>query len=198
MKRIILPLALAIMALPAAALAGTWDIDPVHSSVGFQIRHMFSRVNGSFTEYSGTINYDPDNPENLSIEVVILAASITTNNEKRDGHLRSEEFFWVEEHPEITFKSTKVTKKGDMLMIEGLLTMRGKENPAVLEAEFLGSGMDAWGNNRGGFSATTKVDRKKWGITYNKTLDKGGALLGDEVTITLEISAVLQVEESEE
>jgi polyisoprenoid-binding protein YceI len=198
MKRIILPLALAIMALPAVALAGTWNIDPVHSSVGFQIRHMFSKVNGSFTEYSGTISYDPDNPENSSIEVVIVAASITTNNEKRDGHLQSEEFFWVEENPEITFKSTKVTQKGDMHMNEGLLTMRGKENPAVLEAEFLGSGMDAWGNNRGGFSATTKVDRKEWGITYNKTLDKGGALLGDEVTITLEISALLQVEESEE
>jgi polyisoprenoid-binding protein YceI len=198
MKRIILPLALAIMALPAVALAGTWNIDSVHSSVGFQIRHMFSKVNGNFAEYSGTIQYDAENPENSTVEVVIVAASINTNNEKRDGHLQAEDFFWVEENPEITFKSTKVTRKDDMLMVEGLLSMRGKENPVVLEAEFLGSGADAWGNNRGGFSASTKVDRKEWDINYNKTLDKGGALLGDEVTITLEISAVLEVEDAEE
>ena len=198
MKRIILPLALAIMVLPAIALAGTWNIDPVHSSVGFQVRHMFSKVNGNFAEYSGTIHSDPDNLQNSSVEVVIAAASVNTNNEKRDGHLQGEDFFWVEKNPEITFKSTKVTRKGDMLMVEGLLTMRGKENPVVLEAEFLGSGADAWGNNRGGFSATTKVDRKEWDITYNKTLDKGGALLGDEVTITLEISAVLETEDAGE
>jgi polyisoprenoid-binding protein YceI len=198
MKRIILPLVLAIMALPAVALAGTWNIDSVHSSVGFQIRHMFSKVNGSFTEYSGTINYDPDDLENSSVEVVIAAASVNTNNEKRDGHLQGEDFFWVEKNPEITFKSTKVTKNGDALLIEGLLSMRGKENPVVLEAEFLGSGTDAWGNNRGGFTATTKVDRKEWDIVYNKALDKGGALLGDDVTITLEISAVLKTDETGE
>lgn len=198
MQRLILTLALAVLALPGVALAETWDIDPVHSSVGFQIRHMFTKVNGQFTEFSGTIQYDPENPEKSTVEVVITVASINTNDEKRDGHLKSEDFFWAEKNPEITFKSTKITKKDDMLVIEGLLTMRGKENPVVLEAEFLGSGVDAWGMNRAGFTATTTVNRKDWGISFNKVLDSGGALLGEDVTINIEISAVLQVEESEE
>jgi polyisoprenoid-binding protein YceI len=192
MKRLILAFVVLAAVLPAVALAGTWNIDPVHSSVGFKIRHFFTKVGGTFTDYAGTIEFDPENPEAAKVKITIQAASINTNNEKRDGHLQSEDFFWVEKNPELTFRSTKVTKKGDGFLVEGLLTMRGVEKTVVLEAEFLGAGPDGWGGTRAGFTASTKVNRKDWGINWNKTLDQGGTVLSDDVTINLEIESILQ------
>jgi len=200
MKRLVPASILIALALPGIALAGAWKIDPAHSSVGFKIRHFFSKVPGAFTEFGGTIEFDPEKPEEAKVEVVIQAASIDTDHEKRDGHLRSEDFFWAEEHPEITFTSTAVKageEKGTYL-IEGLLSMRGVEKPVTLKAEFLGAGPDAWGGTRAGFTAAAEINRKEWNIEWNQVLDQGGAMLGDDVAINLEIEAVLQKEESGE
>jgi len=199
MRRLIATLiAAAVLALPLAAGAATWDIDPGHSGVEFKIRHFFSKVPGSFTDYSGTIEFDPENPLASSVEVIIQTASVNTNDEKRDGHLQSPDFFNVEEFPEMTFKSTKVKKgKGDLLLIEGVLTMLGVEKPVTLEGEFFGSGPDAWGGTRAGFSATTTINRKDFGMEWNKAMDKGGAILGEDVAISIEIEAVLHVKEVE-
>jgi polyisoprenoid-binding protein YceI len=163
--------------------------------VGFKVRHFFSNVPGQFNTFEGKISFDPEQPEAGSVEVLIQASSVDTNNEKRDGHLQSQDFFWVEKHPELTFKSTKVEAKDDgSLHVTGMLGMRGVENEVVLEGEFLGAGPDGWGGTRAGFTASTKVNRKDWGIEWNKALDQGGAVLGDEVTIQLDIEAVLQTE----
>ncbi|NNF06092.1 MAG: polyisoprenoid-binding protein, partial [Candidatus Eisenbacteria bacterium] len=193
MKRILGTLiALSILVTPVVASASDWAIDASHSTVGFKVRHFFTKVGGNFGEYSGTITYDPKHPEKASVEVTINAASINTNHEKRDGHLKSEDFFFVESHPEITFKSNKVEKKDDVLHVHGDLTMRGVTKPVVLKTEFLGAGPDGWGGTRAGFTATTKINRKDFGINWNKALDQGGAVLGDDVAITLDIEAVLE------
>jgi len=128
----------------------------------------------------------------------IQAASVDTDNERRDGHLQSEDFFFVEQHPEITFTSTGVTPTEDGLRVEGLLKMRGIEKPVVLETTFLGAGPDSWGGTRAGFSASTTINRKEWDINWNKALDQGGAMLGDDVAIVLDVEAVLAQEESVE
>ncbi len=199
MKRVLTSALLAAVLLtPTLAVAATWNVDPSHSAVTFKVRHFFSKVPGQFTTFSGVIEFDPEKPEAASVNVTIDAASINTNNEKRDGHLQSEDFFWVEKHPELTFKSTKVEAKGDRLHITGMLSMRGVEKEVVLEAEFLGAGPDAWGGTRAGFTATTTVNRKDFGIEWNKILDKGGSMLGDDVAISLEIEATLHTEETGE
>jgi len=194
MKRLLIAFsALSLLLLPVAGLAATWEIDPSHSNVGFKVRHFFSNVPGQFTEFEGTIAFDPEQPEAGSVEVLIQASSVDTDNEKRDGHLQSEDFFWVEKHPELSFRSSRVEAKDDgSLLVTGLLSMRGVEKEVVLEAEFLGAGPDGWGGTRAGFTASTQVNRKDWGIEWNKALDHGGAMLGDDVTIQLDIEAVLQ------
>ena len=189
MKRLMSLVVASMFLVPAAAEAATWEIDPSHSNVQFKVRHFFTKVGGEFNTFSGTIEFDPKKPENLSVAVTIDPASVDTNNEKRDWHLRSEDFFWVEEHPEMTFTSTKATQKDGKLWVEGMLNMRGVEKPVTLEAEFLGAGPDAWGGTRAGFTATGKLNRKDFGINWNKTLDTG-AMLGDEVEIILEIEAI--------
>lgn len=198
MKRLVLMFAIAGMpVLPALASAATWNIDTVHSSLGFKVRHFFSKTPGTFTDWKGTIAFDPENPTAAVIDVTIAAASIDTQNEKRDNHLRGEDFFWTENHPQLAFKSTRVEESGDGYLVHGLLTMRGVEKPVVLQAQFLGSGPDGWGGTRAGFTATTTVDRKEWGINWNKALDHGGAVLGDDVEITLDVEAVRAPEQTE-
>jgi polyisoprenoid-binding protein YceI len=197
MKQFLLSLAaVAVLLAPAAAFAGTWDIDAVHSAVGFKVRHFFTKVPGQFNQFSGTIHFDPENPEKSTVEVTIDASSIDTDNEKRDNHLRSGDFFAVEKHPEITFKSTEVRKNDDGYEVDGILTIRGIEKAVTLQAEFLGAGPDGSGGTRAGFTATTTIDRKEFGVNWNKTLDHGGALLGDEVAINLDVEAVKKKEES--
>ncbi len=194
MRRFAAAFAVALsLALASASQAAptTWTIDPNHSQVGFSIRHFFSKVPGSFTKYSGTIVYDAQKPASSSVKAEIQATSITTNNEKRDNHLRSEDFFFVEKYPTITFESTKVTPVGDgKLMVEGNLTMRGVTKPATLDVTFLGAGPSFAGEQRAGFEAVTKVNRKDFNILWNKALDQGGTMLGDDVEIRIGVEGV--------
>lgn len=177
----------------ASAAPTTWTIDPNHSTVGFSIRHFFGKVPGSFTKFSGSVVYDPQKLEASSATVEIDASSINTNNSMRDGDLKGESFFYVEKYPTIKFVSTKVTKTGDSgLSVEGNLTMRGVTKPVTLAVTFLGSGPGLNGEMRAGFDAMTKIDRKDYGILWNKTLDQGGTMLGDDVNITIGIEGVVR------
>ena len=181
-----------LLVLPALAQAATWKIDPNHSSTRFEIRHLFSKVQGDFTQFSGTLEYDPANPTASKVETKIVASSINTNNEHRDNDLKSENFFDVTKYPEISFTSTKVEKVEKGLKVTGDLTTHGVTKPTVLEVEILGTGPHPMikGGQVAGFSAHTKINRQDFGITWNKTLDSGGTLLGDDVDITLNIEAV--------
>jgi polyisoprenoid-binding protein YceI len=178
------------VSLPVAALAGTYKVDPQHSSVTFSIRHLFSKVNGRFDKFQGTINVDPANPTTAKAEGSIDVASINTNVEKRDNHLRSKDFFDVEKYPKITFVSTKVTdvdaeKKTGKL--HGKLKIHGVEKDVVLDVAYLGEGSDPWGNKKAGFTATTTINRKDFGLNWNETLETGGVLVGDEVQIEIAV-----------
>lgn len=180
-------------ATAASAAPATWTIDPSHSEVGFSIRHFFSKVPGTFDKFSGSVVYDPQKPENSSVKVDIDAVSINTKNEKRDNHLRSEDFFDVAKFPTLTFVSTKVTAAGEnKLKVVGNLTMHGVTKPVTLDVTFLGAGPSREGEQRSGFEATAKLDRKDFGILWNKTLDQGGTMLGDDVDIKLGVEGVIR------
>lgn len=172
----------------------TWAIDTSHSSVTFSVRHMMiSNVRGEFSRFSGTATFDAAAPDRSSVEVEIDLASIDTHEEKRDAHLRSADFFDVEKHPKMTFRSTSVKKAGDGLEVHGDLTIRGTTRPVVLAVEGPSSEhADPWGNARIGASATTKIKRSEFGITWNNALEAGGVLVGDEVKISLDVSLVKQ------
>jgi len=198
-KRISVALALALVSLATAAPAAplTFNIDRSHSQVGFSIRHFFSKVPGQFKDFHGTIVMDANAPAASSVDVTIQTASISTDNERRDTHLRSADFFAADSFPTLTFKSTKVAPAGkDRYQLTGDLTMRGVTRPVVLDVEFLGMGPIAMGGQsmgtKAGFEATTTVNRQDFGITWNKNLDQGGAMLGDDVTVNLHIEANLQ------
>jgi polyisoprenoid-binding protein YceI len=174
----------------ASALATEWTIDPTHSNVGFTARHMVSKVSGEFKEYSGEFNFDEKKPSEGKANFSINAKSINTNNEKRDEHLRSEDFFHTEKCPTITFESKKVTAASkNMGKITGDLTMRCVTKPVTLDVEYGGSVKDPWGNLRSGFTLTGKVNRKDFSINWNKALDHGGVMLGDEIALNINIEA---------
>jgi polyisoprenoid-binding protein YceI len=171
----------------------TYAIDPAHSEVGFAVRHlMISKIRGNFTGFSGPVTLGPDGDIPTSIEGVVDAASIATREEKRDGHLRSADFFDVENHPKLTFKSTSITGSGSDFTVVGDLTIRGTTKSVTLKGEVGGHTTDPWGNDRVGFSATTRINRKDFAVSFNQALETGGVMVSDEVDITLEISAVLQ------
>jgi polyisoprenoid-binding protein YceI len=173
-------------------VAGTWTIDPVHSEVGFVVRHlMVSKVKGKFTTFSGAITV-ADNPLDSKVEATIEAASISTGDDSRDGHLRTSDFFETEKHPNLEFRSTSVEPKGSDFVVAGELTIRGVTKPVVLALEFNGVGPDPWGGTRAGFSATTEISRKDFGMEFNMPLEGGGVVVGDKVQITLEIEAIKQ------
>lgn len=176
-----------ITALPAAA--ETWNVDTSHSVLTFKVRHMLANAGGEFKEWSGTVVAGDDLTKG-SVEISIDAASIDTDNADRDNHLRSADFFDVEKYPTIDFKSTKIEKKGDEYVLHGDLTMRGVTQKVEIPFEFLGTATDPWGNLRAGFSGSTEINRKDYGIVWNKGLDQGGFILGDTVKIDLEINAV--------
>jgi polyisoprenoid-binding protein YceI len=181
-------LTLAVVALPAHAAPTTYTIDKSHSDVGFQVRHLVSKVRGSFGDFSGTIVMDKDKAENSSVEFVVKAASINTDNEKRDQHLRSPDFFDVEKNPDITFKSTKVTGGANgQYQVAGKLTMRGVTKDVTLPVTFLGEATDPWGNVKAGFETSTDLNRKDYGINWNAALDKGGFLLEDVVNVQISL-----------
>lgn len=175
----------------AAAAPVRWQIDASHSELTFRIRHLVSRVNGSFNTWSGTIVADPESLAGGSVSVDIQTASIDTNNERRDTHLRSADFFDAPNHPAITFRSTRVVANGRDLQVHGNLTMRGVTKPVVLEGRMLDVGGTA-GRRRIGFEAQTQINRMDYGVTWNRAAEGGGAVLGDEVTITIAIEAVEQ------
>ena len=200
MKHVLRPalaaLALLVAASSAFAAPAKFTIDKAHTEVGFDVRHFFTKVHGRFNDFSGTIVFDETDPSKISVEATAVTASISTDNEKRDGHLRSADFFDAEKNPAITFKSSKVTPSGkNKYKIAGDFTMRGVTKPVVFDAEFLGAGATGMGT-KAGFAATTVVNRKDFGIVWNKALDNGGMMLGEEVTITLNVEANQVVEEA--
>ncbi len=177
--------------LTSASWADTYKVDKDHTSVSFKIRHIFSNVQGSFRDFDGTIEYDPAKPETWSASGTIQVASIDTNVPERDKHLKSKDFFGAEKFPVITFKTTKVVSStAESAKVEGVLTMHGVEKPVVLDVEIHGVGKDPWGNVRAGFTATTKINRKDFGIIYNQVLDKGQLMIGEEVSITIELEGI--------
>lgn len=181
----------------------TWKIDPAHTLVEFSARHMMiTRVRGRFAEVDGEIHIDEENPDASQVEVRIDAASIDTRNDDRDTHLRSEDFLHVEKHPEIVFRSKRIDgahrEPGDTFKVVGDLTIRGTTREVVLNAKFEGTGQDPWGGRRAGFSATTEVDRREFGLTWNQALETGGVLVGNTVKIELQVQVVEQSPEEED
>jgi polyisoprenoid-binding protein YceI len=180
-----------IQAPVSAAAPVRWQIDATHSELTFRIRHLVSRVRGQFNTWSGTITADPAGLAGGSVSVDIQTASIDTNNERRDTHLRSADFFDAENHPTITFRSTRVEANGRDLRVHGDLTIRGVTKAVVLEGQMLEVGGTA-GRRRIGFEAETQIDRMDYGVAWNRAAEGGGAVLGDEVTISIAIEAVEQ------
>jgi polyisoprenoid-binding protein YceI len=171
----------------------TWNIDPVHSAAEFKIRHlMISNVKGTFPKISGVLTLDEANPANSSVEASIEVESIETRDANRDTHLKSAEFFDVEKFPTMSFKSTKVTPSGaGEGTVQGDLTIRDVTKSVTFEVEGpTPATKDPWGNLRVGISATTKISRKEFGLTWSAPMETGGVLIGDEVTITLEVEFV--------
>lgn len=182
----------ALAALPAQA-AEIYTIDPTHSEVSFQVRHLVTQVRGKFNEYQGTIALDPAKFESSKVEFRIKAASIDTDLEDRDKHLRAEDFFFVEKYPEITFKSQKIKATGkDTYEVTGPLTMRGVTKTVTLPVTFLGKVRDPWGNDKAGFALETTINRKDYGIVWNAALDNGGVVLGDDVKIAINLETQQQ------
>jgi len=185
-------LSVAVFLLAASSLfADTFVVDKTHSEATFQVRHMMSKVSGKFDDFTGKMNLDRAKPSNSSVEFNVKTSSVNTGTADRDKHLQTAEFFDAVRCPEITFKSTSIasTKKKNLYKVTGDLTMRCVTKHITIPVEFNGFGKDPWGNERAGFSLTTTVNRKDYGINWNKSLDNGGFLLSDEVTINVNIEA---------
>ncbi len=175
----------------AIATTTTYGIDKAHSEVTFQVRHLLTRVRGRFSEFTGTIEYDEENPERSLVNVEVQAASIDTNERDRDAHLRSADFFDVEKTPVLTFRSTGIRRKTEeTFTVAGDLAVHGVTRSVSFDVSLLGKAKDPWGNERIAFEAETTINRKDFGLTWNAALETGGFLVGDEVRITLSVQAV--------
>lgn len=184
-----LVLGLALLAAPAL-YAADYEFDKAHSHVGFSVRHILSNVVGEFTDYTGGFSFDEKKPEASKVDVTIQAASINTGNEKRDGHLKTADFFEVDKFPTLAFKSSKVTSAGgNKYTVAGDLTMHGVTKPVILDVQYLGAD-NMMGSKIVGFSATTKIDRRDFGLTWSKTLESGNLMVGNDVTISLDIAGM--------
>lgn len=178
--------------LPAGLTSGTYTIDPAHTDVGFVARHaMVTKVRGRFTEVEGSVTFGDDIASSTAA-ATIQAASVTTGSADRDGHLRSGDFFDVEQHPTITFAASGVRADGDDYVLDGDLTIKGVTRPVSLDVEFEGVATDPYGNQRAGFSASTDVEREDWGLTWNAALETGGVLVSKRIKLQLDISAIKQ------
>lgn len=176
------------MNVSVVAVADVHKIDVAHSTLGFKIRHLLSKATGKFKTYTGDFDFDPAKPKDAKFSVEIETASIFTDNDDRDKHLRSEDFFDAAKYPKITFKSTKVTPVGkEGLTIAGDLNIHGVSKPVTIDAKYLGENVDPWGNTKAGWEGTLKINRKDFGLNWNKALDKGGVVLGEDVEIELNI-----------
>ena len=182
-------LAGALTAAPVADTAATFNIDKGHSELTFRIRHIMSRVSGTFTDWKGTITGDPASWSGGSAEIVIQTTSIDTRLEKRDNHLRSVDFFDAATYPQITFKSTSVVVTGEAVTLKGDLTIRGVTKPVVLTGEYLGTAGEG-ARQRVGFHVTGKINRVDFGVAWNRVLETGGVMLGDDVDLDISIEAV--------
>jgi polyisoprenoid-binding protein YceI len=198
MNRKLLPLVPAValaafLVSDARAKTHEFAVDPVHSQVGFKIRHLMGKTPGSFGDFSGTVTVDPENvASTLAVRGTVATVSIDTNNDKRDNHLRSADFFDAESHPEIAFASKSVQQDGDRLIVLGDLTMHGVTKEVQLEGDFAGVMTNPFtGTPTIGLDLTGTVDRKEFGIVWNKTLDAGGLMLGDEVWIEVHLEATV-------
>jgi polyisoprenoid-binding protein YceI len=190
-RLLVLSLALAASTpLSVSGQAATWTIDPVHSELTFRIRHYVTKVRGTFGKWSGSITADPRNIAAGAVSVSVDAKSIDTNNENRDTHLRSNDFFATDSFPTLEFKSTGVTVRGDEILIQGNLTIRGRSKPVTLTGSLGGVTKDAQGKERIGFEASTKINRMDYGVSWNRAVEGGGIMLGDEVEINITIEAV--------
>ncbi len=166
---------------------GTWSIDPSHSEVGFTVRHLMTKVRGQFEKFEGEI-VTTDNPSDFRASASIDLNSINTREPQRDAHLRSKDFFDVENNGPMTFRTTSF----DGSVAKGDLTLKGVTNPVELEVEYLGVDTDAYGNTRIGFEASTEISRKEWGVDFQIPLDGGKFLVGDKVTVQLSVQGILQ------
>jgi polyisoprenoid-binding protein YceI len=170
------------------AVPELYRVDPVHSEVSFQVRHLVSKVRGRFAEFDGEIRMDREQPERSNVRFTVQAASIDTGVADRDKHLRSADFFDADQYPEFVFLSRKVTPKGeDHYTVDGTLTLRGVTRELPLDVEFLGFMKDPWGNEKAGFETTLTLNRKDFGMVWNAALDNGGVLLADEVKIAVNL-----------
>ena len=173
-------------------VVGTWDIDPVHSDVSFTVRHMMvSKVRGRLGTFSGEIVTAPEFTESV-VTATVDASSVDTGNAQRDGHIRTADFFEVENHPTWSFRSAAIRPDGDDYALDGELTIKGVTRPVTFSLEVNGFGPDAYGGTRAGFSASTTINRADFGVDISMPLDGGGVVVGDKVTINLEIEAVLR------
>src|SRR3989338_4022307 len=174
-RRYFVPVVWGMFLLPTISWAAVYKVDVDHTTVSFKVRHLFSKTQGLFNKFEGTIEYEPGKPETWKTSGMIDATSINTNVAERDKHLKSADFFDVEKYPVITFKSTAVTNATETnAKLEGFLTIHGVEQPVVLDLEIHGVGKDPWGNTRAGFTATTKINRKDFGLNQSPTLETGG------------------------
>ncbi len=175
-----------------ATLTGNYKIDPTHSRFGFVARHaMVTKVRGSFNEFDGSGYFDVEDPAKSHFSLTIKAASIDTRNPDRDAHLRSNDFFSMDEYPEITFASTRIEPVSkNTFRVTGDLTIKGVTKSVTFDLEYTGDVVDPWGNTRIGFEGSTTVNRKDWGVNWNVALEAGGVLVGENVTLEFEISAV--------
>jgi polyisoprenoid-binding protein YceI len=172
---------------PHPVAVAPWQIDAAHTEIEFSARHlMISNVKGRFANPAGSVSYDPDQPESLQLDVAIPIATVDTRNEQRDAHLRSADFFDAEHHPTMTFKGKRITGDiGGRFRLTGDLTIRGNTREVTLDVTSEGAGPDPWGNDRLGFTATGRINRKDFGLTYNQVLESGGVVVSDEIKIII-------------
>lgn len=172
-------------------ITGDYTIDAAHTRIGFQARHaMVTKVRGHFSDFEGSFHLDPSRPEESSASVTIQAKSISTGNADRDTHLRSNDFFAMDEFPEIKFVSTSAERVDDKhFKLTGDLSIRGVTRPVTIGFEYNGVEQDPWGNTRVGFEGSTEINRKDWGVTWNVALDSGGVMVSDKVKLELDVSA---------
>lgn len=171
--------------------AGTWQLDPAHTEVGFVVRHMMvSKIRGRFNEFEGTI-VTAEDPLQSSATASIDLSTISTGQQDRDNHLRSQDFFAVDEHPKMTFASTAIRADGEDITVDGDLSIRGVTRPVTLTVEVNGFGPDPYGGTRAGFSATGEVNRKDFGVNWNAAIEGGGVVVADKVQLVIEAEAVL-------
>jgi polyisoprenoid-binding protein YceI len=177
-------------------VAGTWDIDPVHTDISFTARHMMvSKVRGHFEKFEGVVTL-AENPLDSAVEVTVELGSINTNNVDRDNHIRSDDFFGVEQYPTMSYRSTGVRADGDDFVVDGELTLHGETKPVSLQLEVNGFGPDPFGGTRSGFSAKGEISRKAFGVKFDAPMEGGGAVVGDKIQLLIEAELILRKDEA--